>query len=98
LRGRFRPYEQDRILYASGAIDIMDNEMKTLEIIVICFSVAGAIAISYVESSIISHADSKKLRETSLLEIYWHDLSKQERWLFWTGLILLLSPFILLVL
>jgi hypothetical protein len=92
-----RPYEQDRIPYTSGAIDTIDNEMKTLEIIVICFSLAGTIAISYVESSIISNADSKKFRETSLLERYWHDLSKKERWLFWTGLIFLVSPFILFV-
>jgi hypothetical protein len=93
-----RPYEQDRIPYASGAIDTIDNEMKTLEIIVICFSLAGAIAISYVESSIIANAVSTKYRETSLLERYWHDLSRPQRWLFWTGLIFLMSPFIFLVL
>jgi hypothetical protein len=72
--------------------------MKRLELIVICCSLTGAIVISYVESSIISNTDSKKLKDTSLLERYWHDLSRQERWMFWTGLIFLMSPFILIIL
>jgi hypothetical protein len=69
--------------------------MKTVEIIMTCLALAGAIEISYVESSIISKSVSRQVKETSLLDIYWYDLSKKDRWLFWTGFIFLFSPFIL---
>jgi len=69
--------------------------MKTVEIIMTCLALAGAIEISYVESSIISKSISRQARETSLLDIYWYDLSGKDRWLFWTGFIFLCSAFIL---
>jgi hypothetical protein len=47
--------------------------------------------MSYVESVILSYPGGVK--EKSLHEIYWHDLSWKNRWLFWTGVICLLSPF-----
>ena len=72
--------------------------MKTVEIIMTCLALAGSIEISYVESSIISKSLSRQVRETSLLDIYWCDLSKKGRWLFWTGMFFLISPFILPVL
>ena len=71
--------------------------MKTLEIVMILLSVAGAVEISYVGSCIISNG-SRTGRETSLLDIYWYDLSKKDRWLFWTGFIFLFSAFILPIL
>ncbi len=57
----------------------------------------GAIEISYVESRIISRAGAVKSGENSLLERYWSNLSAKERWIFWTGFMLLISPFVLAV-
>lgn len=71
--------------------------VKTAEIIISSLCAIGAIEISYVESRIISKAGVIKLGENSLLEIYWHNLSVKERWIFWTGFILLISPLVLAV-
>ncbi len=68
--------------------------MRTLEIIVSIVSVIGAIAISYVESRMIAKIDPQRSVKESLPAIYWHNLSSMERWLFWTGLALLFSPFL----
>jgi hypothetical protein len=75
----------------------MGNMVKTAEIIISCLCAIGAIEVSYVESRIISKAGAIKLGENSLLEIYWSNLSVIERWIFWTGFILLISPFVLAV-
>lgn len=75
----------------------MRNMVKTTEIIISSLCAIGAIEVSYVESRIISKAGAIKLGENSLLEIYWSNLSVKERWIFWTGLILLISPFVLAV-
>ena len=75
----------------------MGNMVKTAEIIISSLCAIGAIEISYVESRIISKAEAINLDENSLLEIYWHNLSVKERWIFWTGFILLISPFVLAI-
>jgi len=66
--------------------------------IITCLSVAGALEISYVQSIIISKGRSIQFRKKTLFDIYWHDLSKKDRWLFWTGFVLLISPFTLAIL
>ncbi|MFI5293952.1 MAG: hypothetical protein ACHQ0Y_02880 [Thermodesulfovibrionales bacterium] len=71
--------------------------VKTAEIIISSLCAIGAIEVSYVESRIISKAGAIKSGENSLLEIYWSNLSVKERWIFWTGFILLISPFVLAI-
>lgn len=75
----------------------MGNMLKTAEIIICVLCSIGAIEISYVESRIISKTGDMKLSENSLLEIYWHNPSVRERWIFWTGIVLLISPFVLVI-
>ncbi len=71
---------------------------KTVEIIISTACAIGAVEMSYVESRIISKAESVKLSENSFREIYWHNLSKKERWIYWTGFLLLVSSFVLIAL
>ncbi len=75
----------------------MSNMAKTAEIIICILFATGAIEISYVESRIISKTGAMKLSANSLREIYWLNLSVRERWIFWTGLILLASPFLFVI-
>ncbi|GEM_PF-7095842 len=75
----------------------MGNMVKTAEIIISSLCAVGAMEISYVESRIISKAGAIKLGKNSLLGIYWSNLSVRERWIFWTGFILLISPFVLAI-
>lgn len=75
----------------------MRNMVKTTEIIISSLCAIGAIEISYIESRIISKAGAIKSGENCLLEIYWSNLSVKERWIFWTGFILLISPFVLAI-
>lgn len=68
---------------------------RTLEVILIICSLIGAMEISYVESRIIAKSGELKIRSDLLPTIYWNQLSKTERCLFWTGLPLLAAPFVL---
>lgn len=67
---------------------------NNVEMIVSIGCVIGAMAISYVESRIIAKNDPLQLKGNTLRETYWRNLSGRERWLFWTGLALLFSPFV----
>jgi hypothetical protein len=73
----------------------MSNMTKTAEIIISSLCAIGAIEMSYIESRIIAKAEAIKLGDHSLLKIYWSNLSVKERWIFWTGFVLLISPFVL---
>jgi hypothetical protein len=75
----------------------MGNMIKTAEIIISSLCAIGAIEISYVESRIISKPETIKYSENFLLKTYWHNLSVKERWIFWMGFILLISPFVLAI-
>jgi hypothetical protein len=65
----------------------------TPDMIIVALTVFGALEMSYVESIILSPSGRRADREKSLGEIYWHDLSWKNRWLFWTGFFCMLSPF-----
>ncbi len=67
--------------------------MKMWEMIMIVLTIAGALEVSYVESIIISQSEYGLCRGKKLRQIYWSDLSKKNRWLYWTGVICLVSPF-----
>ncbi len=67
--------------------------MKMWEIIMIVLTISGALEVSYVESIIFLQSECGIYRGKKLLQIYWSDLSKKNRWLYWTGVICLLSPF-----
>lgn len=71
--------------------------VKTLEFIAGGLSATGAIGLCYIESRIISRADFAKTGKDSFGEIYWHGLSRNERLIFWTAFIFLISPFALVL-
>jgi hypothetical protein len=54
--------------------------------------------MSYVESCIISKTGPNNSEKDTLIDIYWRNLEKRERAIFWLGLLLLVSPFFLFVL
>ncbi|MDA8241743.1 MAG: hypothetical protein M0Z67_15430 [Nitrospiraceae bacterium] len=69
--------------------------MKTLDMIISILTIFGALEVSYVESVILSLPGGETDQRKSLREMYWHDLSWKNRWLFWTGVICMLSPFLI---
>ena len=70
---------------------------RALEIASIILFAAGAIGICYIEAHIISKTGPAKSLKSSLLNTYWNDLSRKERWIFWPAFISLISPLILAV-
>ena len=73
----------------------MENMIKITELLMIFLSLTGAIGISYVESKIMSRSGHGKQRGPSFTEIYWHNLPGEERLLFWSSAIFLLSSLLL---
>jgi hypothetical protein len=73
-----------------------DPKISELSASFLC--IIGASAMSYVESCIISKTGPKNSGKDTLIDIYWHNLDKRERAIFWSGLFLLVSPFFLFVL
>jgi hypothetical protein len=71
---------------------------KIIELSVSFICISGAIAVSYVESCIISKPGPKKSEKVTLRDIYWRNLERKERVIFWTGSFMLISPFFLLAL
>jgi hypothetical protein len=67
--------------------------ITTSELISIIVCVTGAITISYIQSRNISRMGSAETGRISLVEAYWSRLTWKERCLFWTGCVLLISPF-----
>jgi hypothetical protein len=69
------------------------DPMKTGELAFCVLTVLGALEMSYVESTILSHFGGTAGARKSLCEIYWRNLSPKNRWLFWSGALCMLSPF-----
>jgi hypothetical protein len=64
--------------------------------IVIIFSVlavVGIVLIMAVQMRIISQYGMQVFRERRFIDVYWHGLTRTEKYCFWTGLVLVLLPF-----
>ena len=71
--------------------------MNAADAIIAGLTIFGAMEMSYVESSILSHIghgiNKEETLPKTLRNMYWYSLSWKNRLLFWTGFICMLSPF-----
>ena len=73
----------------------MSSPIGTIELAATCLAVIGALAVSYVESCIMSKSGPKEQGKDMLIDIYWRNLEIRERVFFWAGSFFLMSPFFL---
>lgn len=52
----------------------------------------GILMISFVQTRIIARHGIGHFKKRGFVNVYWHDRTRAERWCFWTGLILLITP------
>ncbi len=69
--------------------------MNAMDMITAVLTIVGALEMSYVESVILTQYGHAPGRNRLLRQIYWNDLSWMNRSLFWSGAVLLLSPFMI---
>ena|GEM_PF-6976435 len=67
------------------------------EMLALILGIAGAVEISYVESRIVARGMAGIREGDPLRSRYWTHLTVAERCLFWTGLPLLVAPFIMML-
>ncbi len=54
----------------------------------------GILLISFVQTKIIARHGIGHFKKRGFINVYWYDRTRTERWCFWTGLILLTTPFV----
>jgi hypothetical protein len=67
--------------------------MDSLIIASILFAGIGTLLMSFVQVRIIRQYGVRHFSKRGFINVYWSDRSKIEKWCFWLGLLLLLSPF-----
>lgn len=60
----------------------------------IVLAVIGILLISFVQTRIIRRHGMGHFQKRGFINVYWHDRTKVERWCFWFGLTLLITPFV----
>jgi hypothetical protein len=60
----------------------------------IVLAAVGILLISFVQTRIIRRHGMGHFQKRGFINVYWHDRTKAERWCFWAGLTLLITPLV----
>jgi hypothetical protein len=60
----------------------------------IVIAATGIVLISLIQTKIIREYGIRHFKKRGFINVYWHDRTITERWCFWTGLSLMITPFV----
>jgi len=61
---------------------------------IIALTTVGILLVSFVQIKIINLHGMRHFRERGFINVYWHDRTTKDRWCFWIGLFLSITPFV----